>query len=59
MKAVILAAGKDTRMRELTGELPKPMLLVQGKPILEHIVAGIVAAGIKEIFIGQFGEFIF
>ena len=51
MKAVILAAGKGTRMRELTSELPKPMLRVQAKPILEHIVAGIVAAGIREIFI--------
>jgi NDP-sugar pyrophosphorylase family protein len=51
MKAVILAAGKGTRMRELTNELPKPMLRVQGKPILEHIVAGIVAAGVREIFI--------
>ena len=51
MKAVILAAGKGTRMRELTNELPKPMLRVQGKPVLEHIIAGIVAAGIRDIFI--------
>lgn len=51
MKAVILAAGKGTRMRELTNELPKPMLRVQGRPILEHIVAGIVAAGVRNIFI--------
>ena len=40
MKAVILAAGKGTRMRELTDELPKPMLRVQGRPILEHILEG-------------------
>jgi NDP-sugar pyrophosphorylase family protein len=51
MKAVILAAGKGTRMRELTNELPKPMLRVQGKPILEHILEGIVSAGIQEVFI--------
>jgi len=51
VKAVILAAGKGTRMRELTNELPKPMLRVQGRPILEHIVAGVVAAGVREIFI--------
>ena len=51
MKAVILAAGKGTRMRELTNELPKPMLRVQGKPILEHIVEGVIAAGIRDIFI--------
>ena len=50
MKAVILAAGKGTRMRELTQEIPKPMLKVQGKPILEHIVEGLAAAGIREIF---------
>lgn len=51
MKAVILAAGKGTRMRELTQEIPKPMLKVRGKPILEHIVKGLAAAGIREIFI--------
>jgi UDP-N-acetylglucosamine diphosphorylase / glucose-1-phosphate thymidylyltransferase / UDP-N-acetylgalactosamine diphosphorylase / glucosamine-1-phosphate N-acetyltransferase / galactosamine-1-phosphate N-acetyltransferase len=51
MKAVILAAGKGTRMRELTNELPKPMLKVDGKPILEHILMGIAAAGIREVCI--------
>ncbi|HEX3720035.1 MAG TPA: nucleotidyltransferase family protein [Verrucomicrobiae bacterium] len=51
MKAVILAAGKGTRMGELTNELPKPMLRVQGKPILEHILEGLVHAGIKDFFI--------
>ncbi len=44
MKAVILAAGKGTRMRELTDALPKPMLEVQGKPILEHIIEGLSSA---------------
>jgi len=51
MKAVILAAGKGTRMRELTNDVPKPMLKVMGKPILEHILEGIVAAGIREVFV--------
>ncbi len=51
MKAVILAAGKGTRMRELTDALPKPMLKVQGKPILEHILAGLSGAGIRDVFI--------
>jgi UDP-N-acetylglucosamine diphosphorylase / glucose-1-phosphate thymidylyltransferase / UDP-N-acetylgalactosamine diphosphorylase / glucosamine-1-phosphate N-acetyltransferase / galactosamine-1-phosphate N-acetyltransferase len=51
MKAVILAAGKGTRMRELTNELPKPMLQWQGRPILEHILEGILATGIHDIFI--------
>lgn len=51
MKAVILAAGKGTRMRELTNELPKPMLPVEGRPILEHIVEGLRATGIREFCI--------
>lgn len=51
MKAVILAAGKGTRMRELTNEVPKPLLQVRGKPILEHILEGILAAGIRDVFI--------
>ena len=51
MKAIILAAGKGTRMGELTQELPKPMLPVNGKPILGHILEGLIAAGIRDIFI--------
>ncbi|MBN2505669.1 MAG: NTP transferase domain-containing protein [Verrucomicrobia bacterium] len=51
MKAVILAAGKGTRMKALTHTLPKPMLKVQGKPILEHILGGLLSAGIREVFI--------
>src|SRR6185436_7572740 len=51
MKAVILAAGKGTRMKELTQELPKPMLEVQGKPILARILEGILAAGVRDVFI--------
>ncbi len=48
MKSVILAAGKGTRMRDLTSELPKPMLKVQGKPILQHILEGLLTAGIRD-----------
>ena len=51
MKAVILAAGKGTRMGQLTRELPKPMLCVQGKPILEHILDGLLQAGVRDFFI--------
>src|SRR5258708_6744075 len=51
MKAVILAAGRGTRMGELTQELPKPMLHVQGMPILEHIVRGVMGAGIRQFCI--------
>jgi UDP-N-acetylglucosamine diphosphorylase / glucose-1-phosphate thymidylyltransferase / UDP-N-acetylgalactosamine diphosphorylase / glucosamine-1-phosphate N-acetyltransferase / galactosamine-1-phosphate N-acetyltransferase len=48
MKAVILAAGKGTRMLELTNHVPKPMLKVHDKPILEHILEGIRGAGIQQ-----------
>jgi dTDP-glucose pyrophosphorylase len=52
MKAVILAAGRGTRMGDLTTNLPKPMLDVKGKPVLEHIVEGLRdEAGINDIFI--------
>lgn len=38
-------------MRELTNEVPKPMLKVHGKPILQHIMEGLMTAGIREFFI--------
>ena len=50
-KAVLLAAGRGTRMRDLTSELPKPMLQVRGKPVLAHIVEGLKTAGISDFLI--------
>src|SRR6266704_895046 len=57
-KAVLLAAGKGTRMRELTDELPKPMIAVRGQPILRHIVDGLRAAGVThfQIIVGWHAE---
>jgi dTDP-glucose pyrophosphorylase len=49
--AVILAAGRGTRMRELTAELPKPMIEVHGKPVLQHIVEGLRDAGVREVLL--------
>mgnify|MGYP001336130825 CR=1 FL=1 len=51
MKAIILAAGKGTRMGALTDETPKPMLRVEGRPILEHILTGLRDAGISEFYL--------
>lgn len=50
-KAMLLAAGRGARMRELTDELPKPMIEVRGKPILLHIIEGLRAAGVTEFLI--------
>ncbi len=50
-KAVLLAAGRGTRMRELTNDLPKPMLQVQGRPILQHIIEGLRPAGIRDVLL--------
>ena len=59
-KAVLLAAGRGTRMRDLTADMPKPMIKVRGKPILLHIVEGLQRAGIKDflIIIGYHGEMV-
>jgi dTDP-glucose pyrophosphorylase len=46
-KAVLLAAGRGTRMRELTVDLPKPMIEVRGKPVLQHMVEGLRDAGVR------------
>ena len=50
-KAVLLAAGRGTRMRELTTDLPKPMIEVRSKPILQHIVEGLREAGVRQFLI--------
>lgn len=49
--AVLLAAGRGTRMGELTADLPKPMIEVRGKPVLQHIVEGLRGAGVREFLI--------
>lgn len=50
-KAVVLAAGKGNRMGNVTNEMPKPMLLIHGKPMLEHILDGLAAADVEKLFI--------
>jgi dTDP-glucose pyrophosphorylase len=49
--AVIMAGGRGERLRPLTNNLPKPMIKVAGRPILERIILHLVGFGIKRIFI--------
>src|SRR5882672_6840890 len=50
-KAVILAAGRGTRMQGLTDEAPKPMLPAGGRPILERLLERLIEAGYTEALI--------
>ena len=50
-KAVILAAGRGTRMGELTREIPKPLIPLNGRPMLLHILDRIAAAGVEEVLL--------
>lgn len=49
MRAILLAAGEGSRLRPFTADKPKPMVRAGNKPILEHAVEALVAAGIKDI----------
>jgi len=49
--AVLIAGGKGTRLWPLTEDLPKPMIPVAGRPILERLVLHLVGYGIRRIFL--------
>ena len=51
MKAMILAAGKGTRVRPLTYDLPKPMIPILGKPVMAYLVEHLAKYGITEIMV--------
>lgn len=51
MKAVILAAGKGKRLGTISQKIPKPMIEIRGRPVLEHNILMCKRNGIKEIFI--------
>lgn len=57
-RAIVLAAGRGERMRPLTDEMPKPMVRVDGRRIIDTLLAALVAAGIPEIYVvrGYLGE---
>ena len=51
MKAMIFAAGLGTRLKPLTDHMPKALVPVAGKPMLEHVIQKLIAAGCDEIVI--------
>jgi len=51
MKAMILAAGKGTRVRPLTYDLPKPMIPVLGKPVMAYLIEHLRKHGVTEIMV--------
>lgn len=51
MKGVILAAGKGTRLRPLTETTPKPLLLLNGRPMLDYVLDGYRAASVRDVII--------
>ncbi len=50
-RAVVLAAGRGTRMGEATRGLPKPMLPLHGRPMLEHVLERLTEAGIEKLLV--------
>ena len=58
MMAVILAAGRGTRMGPLTAHTPKPLLRLKGRPIIEYILEGLRTAGVDAAIVvtGYHGE---
>lgn len=50
-RAVVMAGGRGSRLGTITESVPKPMLAVAGRPLLERIVLNLVGSGIREISI--------
>ena len=51
MQLVVVAGGKGTRLKDRLGDLPKPMVTIGGKPLLEHLILLAVRHGIGEVLI--------
>ncbi|MBM4200753.1 MAG: nucleotidyltransferase family protein [Gammaproteobacteria bacterium] len=51
MKAMILAAGRGERLRPMTDHTPKPLLEAGGRPLIEHLILSLAAAGFRHLVV--------
>ncbi len=51
VEAVIMAGGRGARLRPITDSIPKPMIQLGGKPIIEHNIDRLISYGIEKIYI--------
>ena len=51
MKTVIMAGGKRTRISSVASDIPKPMIKIEGKPVLEHELECLRDQGFKDIIL--------
>lgn len=60
MKVVIMAGGKGTRMLSIASDIPKPMIPIEGRPVLEHEIECLCEQGFTDILItvGHLGNVI-
>lgn len=60
MKTVIMAGGKGTRIASVASDIPKPMIRIGGKPVLEHQIENLKACGLTDItlVVGHLGSVI-